>query len=427
MKFSKLGLWFLVFGILFVGGAFGSGQTETEGDAEDEIVVLSFLGPESPSTMQPVIDAFEAQNDSVRVEYEQVPFNDLNDVIQSRMGRGDSNPDVYTADQPRIPGLVDRGFLLDVSEFRQEMEDTLFAGSIEASSSNGGIYAFPQSTSSQLLFYNKKHLDAAGIDYPGYEPSDRLTWAELVELAEQAQGAGADWGFILNQVNRIYQVQPLPESLGGGPGLKGDEMLTPDLTNDAWIEALSFYRDLFADGISPRGVPTPQTPDLFANGELAFFLAGPWWLPRFTATDGLEFGVSLHPYFEDGVPATPTDGWSWGINPNSEHIDEAKQFLRFATLTEEGAQAMAENFPLVPVHTGVFDGYYEAKYDIDGVGPIIQYELENTVVHRARSVGFIQFETVLLAAFEDIRNGADVEDTLARAEEELNSAFSRLR
>ena len=75
-------------------------------------ITLTFVGPESPTSMEPVIAAFEAANPTIRVNYESVPFKDLNSIIQARVGAGDADPDIYTADQPRIAALVDRGMLL---------------------------------------------------------------------------------------------------------------------------------------------------------------------------------------------------------------------------------------------------------------------------------------------------------------------------
>jgi multiple sugar transport system substrate-binding protein len=394
--------------------------------AEEEVVVLNFLGPEAPLAMQPVIDAFNAANPGIRVEYEVVAWESFNDVLQTRLGRGDPTPDVWTADTPRIPALVHRGFLLDVTDEVAPKKDIFFETSIKASSAQGKIYAYPVSTSSQITYYNGDLLKNAGIDFPSSDPKDRLTWEKLFELAVKAQKAGAKWGLLIDQINRIYQIQPLPESLNGGPGLTGPDMLTPAITNQGWIDSLKFYRKIFAEGVGPRGVPVTQTSDLFANGEVAFMVGGPWWIKRFT-DEGLNFGCAPHPYFEEGKPVTPTDAWSWGINPNSNHIEESKKFLSFATITKEGALKVAQNHPLPPAHKEVFEIYYAEQLVVPGLYELMLYEMENTAVHRPRTIGYIQYETIMQDALEDIRNGAEVEPTLEEASQELESAFSRLR
>jgi len=391
-----------------------------------DTVTLSFVGPEANTTMQPVIDAFQAANPNIIVNYEQVPFADLNDILQTRIGGGDSTPDIFTADQPRIPALVDRGFLEDITDDVGDISDRVIQSSIDASTVNGRLYALPMSTSTQLLYYNADLLEAAGIDLPTMDPQDRLTWEALTEAAVAAQEAGAEYGFMFDQVSRVYQILPLPESLGGGNGISTDDPLSPAFTNDAWVDALTFYGDLFESGIAPRGVPPEQTPDLFASGRVAFFVGGPWWLPLFSGIDGLNFGVSAHPYFADGEPVTPTGAWSWGINPNTQYREEALQFLTFAALTAEGASAAAINFPLPPANIAAFEEVFVNNIEIDGLGDLILYELQNTAVIRPLTVGFIQFEEIVGLAMEDIRNGADVSTTLETATEDLQAAWSRL-
>jgi multiple sugar transport system substrate-binding protein len=388
-------------------------------------VVLSFVGPEAPSSMEPVIAAFEAQNPGIIVEYESVPFNDLNDIVQIRIGGGEGTPDIYTADQPRISALASRGLLADITDDVGDISAIFWPSSIDASTVDGRLYALPVSTSSQLLYYNVDLLQAAGLELPSMDPAERLTWETVVDMGRAAQAAGADYGVMLDQVNRIYQVQPLAESLGGGPGVAADNELMPAFTNDAWIQAMTFYGSLFEEGLAPRGVPVAQTRDLFVNGQVALWVGGPWWLPLFSGSD-VEFGVAPHPYFASGEPVTPTGAWSWGMNPNTEHRAEALAFLMFATMSNEGALATAQGFPLPPANIQVFNDYYAQNQIVPGVEDLILYELANTARVRAKTRGYIQFEEVIGQAIEDIRNGADVASTLESAAEQLERTWSRL-
>jgi len=398
--------------------------------AQDATVNLSFVGPEQPSAMEPVIAAFEAANPTITVTYESVPFDQLNDILQTRLGSGDATPDVYTADQPRIPALVSRGFLLDITADVGDVGSTVLPSSIEASTVEGKLYALPVSTSTQLLYYNTDLLRKAGLTPPSLDPEQRVTWEQIATDATTAQDAGAKWGVMFDQVSRVYQILPLPESLGGGNGVAADDELTPAITNDAWIKAADFYGQLFADELAPRGIAPEQTPDLFANGEVAYFVGGPWWMSKFADTAGLAFGVAAHPYFEGGEPVTPTGAWSWGINPQTEHQEEALKFIQFATLDEQGALETAKGIAIPPANNAALETYLAQDVftaeNVIGVSDLIRFELENTAVIRPRTVGFIQFEDIVGKALEDIRNGADATTTLESASEELEAAWARL-
>lgn len=395
-------------------------------DPPVEAITLTFVGPEAPEAMAPVIAAFEAGHPGITVAYESVPFNDLNSIIQTRVGGGDPDPDIYTADQPRIAALVQRGLLQDITDAAGDISAIVIGSSIEASTVDGQLYALPISTSTQLLYYNKDLLDAAGIPIPSMDPADRLTWEVVKADAKKAQKGGAKYGLLWDQVNRYYQLQPLAESAGGGSGIDPNDPLKLDITNAGWIKAMDYYGSIFADGLGPRGVPVEQTTDLFANGDVAFFVGGPWWLPKFDGADGLTFGVAPHPYFAGGEAVTPTGAWSWGVNPNSDKVDAAVEFIKYAALDPEGALATAQGFPLPPANKSVFDTYYAKNQVVPGVETLISAELADTSRIRPRSIGYIQFEEIMGQAFEDIRNGEDAKTTLESAASDIAKAWERL-
>lgn len=384
---------------------------------------LTFVGPEAPAAMERVIALFEKKNPGIKVNYENVPFNDLNSIIQTRVGGGDTDPDIYTADQPRIAALVKRNQLLDLSPYVEQITGVI-QSSIDASTVDGKLYALPISTSSQLLYYNKKLLASAGLDMPSIDPADRMTWEGIREAGAKAKAAGAEFGFMWDQINRYYQLQPLAESAGGGSGI-GPGQLEIDVTNEGWVKAMNFYAAAFADGLAPRGVQPGQTKDVFANGQIAYFVGGPWWLPLFSKTDGLEFGIAPHPYFDGGDAVTPTGAWSWGVNPNSDNIEAAVKFVKFAALDPEGALETAKGFGLPPANKSTFEAYYAGNIKVEGVADLIKSELATTSRIRPRSTGYVEFETFMGKAFEDIRNGAKPEDALGTAETAIKRAWSR--
>lgn len=63
--------------------------------------------------------------------------------------------------------------------------------------------------------------------------------------------------------------------------------------------------------------------------------------------------------------------------------------------------------------------------DADPIMKIAAYEATSTAVPRALTPGFTEYNTVLDATFEDIRNGTDVETALNDAVEQLDAAFAK--
>lgn len=402
------------------------------GPAGAQETTLNFLSAQQDNVVQPMIDAFEAANPDIKVVHQSVPFNDLNAATESRIGQGDTSIDLIHADTPRVPAFASKEYLLNLDDRRAEIEAAVpNPVDIEQVSWNGGLYAYPMWTSTQLLFYNKDLLEQAGVEPPTTDPANRETWSQILEKAAAAQTGGAEWGLTFQQVDRYYQLQMLFESAGAGPGLTGDGLLTPAVNTDAWVEVADWYRQTFEDGLSPRGVTPEQTDDLFINGQAAFIVGGPWAIGRYDKNPDLNYGVAPVPYFEGGKPVTPTGSWAISINPHSEKIDAARKFAEFVSLDPEGAYLSVSANPLPPVNAEAYKKYAEGMASMtDRIGPVIDiitYETQNTAVGRPRTVGFVAFETVMNKAFSDIRNGAEAKGALDDAQNQLERQLSRIR
>ena len=395
-------------------------------------VTLNFLAAERPEVFQPAIAAFEKANPGTSVTYTQVPFDSLNAQIQARVGSQDPGIDVYAADTPRIPAFASRGFLLDLSPYQAQIKAVANRTAVGAVSASGKLWAFPMWTSTQLMFFNLDLLTKAGVLPPAAAVSGRLTWDAVLDDARKAQKGGSRWGLTFEQVDRYYQLQPLFESANAGSGLTGDGNLKPDITTPAWNKTAEWYSALFASGLSPRGVSPEQTPDLFANGQVAFFIGGPWNFDKFNAAFNLHYAVAAVPFFAGGRPATPTDSWAIGINPYAAHKDAAVKFAQFLTLDPEGNFLTVSANPLPPTNQKAYDRYLARIAALGhGIGPtahdIITYEIANTAVQRPRSVGYVAFEDIMNRAFSDIRNGANVPAVLEAGQSQLTSTLARIR
>ena len=82
------------------------------------------------------------------------------------------------------------------------------------------------------LYYNKTLLEEAGIELPENDAEHRLTYEQVADMAKQAQealdpdGSKGIIGLDFQQVSRIYQMNMLPNSMGGATSAKMDILLT---------------------------------------------------------------------------------------------------------------------------------------------------------------------------------------------------------
>jgi ABC-type glycerol-3-phosphate transport system substrate-binding protein len=415
-------------GALLLTGCSASGDS---GSAEGSGTV-QFLGPEDPATFAPVIEAFEAEHPDITIDYTQVPFDQYSSTLQQRLGAKDDTIDVYAVDQPNLSQLAAQGFLEDLSDLEDQAKAATSDAQYEINLYDGKMWALSVWNSTQLMFYNRDALAAAGVEAPTADPAQRWTWEQTVEAGKAAQAAGTQYGLLLEQVEAYYQLQPLAESLGGGSGITGDDMLSVDVTNDGWVQAMDWYGETFASGLSPRGVGGFQTAPVFSDGNLAFFVGGPWDVGRMASDATFDWGVAPMPYFDGGEVATPTGSWSWGVNTASKNKEAAREFVEFAALDPAGALATTEATTIIPANSEAAAKYLPGLEQLGGehaagVAELMTYEIENTAVPRPVSVGYVQFESAMNTAFADIRNGSDAAERLAKAETQIEDAWSKLR
>lgn len=391
---------------------------------------LRAFGPGDGAKFKGLFDAFEKVS-GVKVSYEGVPFADYQNTIVQRFRTGNSGIDVFFVDPTYVPTFSKLGILADLtSAFGEKSKGKLFPSDLEGATYKGKMLSMPMWESSQLLFFNKGLLAKAGVEVPGVSPDARMTWDKLIELAKKVKAAGAEIGFGFEQVDRYYQLQVLPESLGGGPGVKGDDLLTVDVTNDAWLQAGKWYGGIFADGVASRGpTGTQEMYDLFKAGRVAFLVGGPRDIGEFNKVDGLDYAAAPHPYFAGGKVVTPSESWHLGVASDIANADLALEFVNYAGLDKDGAVVatggsnLSANMEALGVVLGRIP---QQNPHLKGVDTLIRYELANTAIRRPRTLGYLQLEELVTRAWSDIRNGTDAAETFPQLQRELERSFKRI-
>lgn len=423
-------MWVAGVVVVMVAAAAGCSSAAPAFNRAQQQVTVHFLGAETPGTFAPVIAAFEKLYPKIKVQYEPVPFGSLTADIESRVGAHDTSVDIYEADSPNVPYYAARGLLANLDSYRTKMSSSLSKISIVPVTYKGQPWAFPLWTSDAFLYYNKRLLTKAHIPLPSSSPATRLTWEQLASEAKKVQHTGVHWGISIEQVNAYYQLEPLPVSLGGGTGLTGKDLLTPDITTAPWVKAMQWYQSLFSQGITPKGEGFSQASALFIDHQVPFFIGGPWDVSAFDSQMGkAKYGIAPLPYFAGGRQVTPTDSESFGLSPYSPNKAAALKFLSFMCLTSKGASlASSMSYPVTPVQKTAFatqmkdfaaEGHPEAS-------AILAYDLAHTAVHRPVTVGYVTFESTMDQAFTDIMDGANIQATLTATTAKLRSELGQL-
>lgn len=383
-------------------------------------VILEFWNPDN------VIAAYQKEHPNVTIKAEKIGFGDLFQQNQIRLGAGDDSLDIVSVDAPLVASYGARGWLYPLdSTFSAEEMDTWVSGAVEAGTYNEQFLAAPQHTSTQLLFYNKDMLEAAGITPPGED--ERWTWEQVAANAQQLTHDDV-YGFTWEQTTAAYQLLPLPLSLGG-KAMGPDGFAVDGVVNsEEWVNAFTFYGDAFNSlGYAPKS-DTPVN-EMFKNGKLAMFVGGSWnnlvfsWGPP-----EFNWGVSRFPYFEGGETVLPTGSWHFGVNANSAHPEAAAEFVRWLS-AGEGADIWwgADSYDM-PAQKRIIESF--STLPEFQTPPLYYMQVaarEATVnpVPRPVTPGYLEYEQLLNAAFNDIRNGADPKQALDTAVQRITQEMAK--
>jgi multiple sugar transport system substrate-binding protein len=398
-----------------------------------EIVYLNSHGPEweNPQIGGKVFADFERLNPGIKVKNESLPFNQLFELVEVMMSAKSAEFDVFNVDAPMVTSYSLRGFIEPFENHlpKEDISKYWLPSAIQSASFNGKLMSAPKTDSGMIMIYNKKILQDAGVPFPSSDVNARLTWEELLVMAQKCtkvtNGITETWGLIFDQINRAWNVLPLPNSLGG-TGIGPDGLTAAGFVNSPeWVVAMQFYQDMYNKyGISPKGPNTDEARELFNAGKVAFTMGDPAVFSRHSQYQ--DVGYAPIPYFKNGKPVVGCGSWHAAINAYSNHKQEAAKFLKYITL-EQGNDDFLDPQAKIGARIERLERITKENNDLGKFYNVIYYELKNSAVIRPLTPGYLEWSNYIDVAIEDIRNGADVKNSLDNAAARIDAAMRKYR
>ncbi len=374
---------------------------------------------------QVVADRFTETNPDVKIEVETVTFREVFQQNQVRLGAKSDDLDIVSVDAPVVAGYGLRGWLLPLDDAFTPEETSAWVGALNDSGRyNGSLLAPPIWNSSQLLFYNLDLLEAAGVTPPAVD--ERWTWDQLATAA-QALTHDDVFGFQFEQFNRIYQLQPLPQ--GKGVPVIGEDGLTVKgiIDSPEWIEAFTWYADAHnKTKISYQGNLEPEP--LFLDQKLAMVIRGPWAIKSFIDQNPtFQWRAAPHPYW-GGPIHVPTDSWHLGVNAASKNPEATTRFIKYAS-SIEGGRVWREVQDIWPAQQILLDEIFNDPANVEwpNQANVVAAAEAQYATARPLTPGYLEYEEILSDAFEDMRNGSDVADSLSGAADSIDREMEKYR
>lgn len=307
------------------------------------------------SNYQVWVDAFEAENPDINVEFRFIQYSDYENAVRLA-AKSDSGPDVFGIE----PGAMSEQFApltldlapLAAEEIGSDWQDQLL-GTEQLAVEDKQVSLPWKMGGGGLLWYNKNILDAAGAT----PPTNLAEWKEMCAKVEAqgitcfVQGAKDSWVNLDVFQAIANQIEPgaIYEAFDGERKFDSAEM----------VKAFDAWKELFDSGIVQPGAlgmtQYPDANDAFSKGEAATIAFGTWHNDHMTKarlTSSAEtYGpdlvnqVFLPVAFPDVVGGAVETGRlfgapaGWAISAKSKQQDAAFTFVKWFT-TSETAQTM---------------------------------------------------------------------------------------
>ncbi|MBW3625704.1 MAG: sugar ABC transporter substrate-binding protein [Armatimonadetes bacterium] len=330
--------------------------------AEEGKVVLRYLtyetGKEQQELVNEIVRRFEAKHPNVKVEVE---FNsNARKKLYVDLASG-SAPDVFYSVSDDIPRMAARGVIMNQSPLAKKEGITFegyFPKTVKGLEWNDDLYAFPIHYSTDVLFYNKKLFDEAGLEYP----NDNWTWDDYVSAAKKLtkrdnNGDVEVFGTTLPDTN-------LAIAANGGSQFSGDYQRST-IANPAAEEAirkLLDLRDTYKVAPSPEQLQDTSTTKLFTTGRVAMMPGRTYMVIDFnkSITDW-EYDVALVPPMKKRAVRLAVGGTC--IASRSPHPKEAWEFAKFYGSETGGLEILGSQKNCVPAVKRLA---YSPKYFLQG-------------------------------------------------------------
>ncbi|MDO5141524.1 MAG: extracellular solute-binding protein [Eubacteriales bacterium] len=438
---KKIVSMFMAAAMVMSLGACGSSDAgqqagSSQGGGEDGVTTIKLM---MSQTQEPGVSAaVEAFNKAYEGKYvceaDYLAFDNVFETLEILMSSQSSEYDVFAADGPNIAAYAQRGYLTPLTDYFTTEEVEMFTPPMQVEAFyNGEMYGAPMGDSSLVLYYNTALLEQAGIDYDfsALNGENRITWEELVKIAEQAQskldpdGSKGIFGIEFQQVGRTYQMNVLANDFGG-ENIGADGFTVDGVFNgEPWQKALNWYQDQVDAGVFTKGINASDTSSYFMSGKIIFYLGTTAMPGTFDSNGFTDYGYTYVPCFEgyENEVTTSCGSWTVGINPYSEKTEAAVEFIKYLCLYD-GSDVYIDVSGMVPAVSRQFtDELLAAKPYLE----IAQYEGANTALVRAITPGFNEYATAVNALWENVRNGADPAQAAEDCISELNTAFMEYR
>jgi multiple sugar transport system substrate-binding protein len=395
-------------------------QYTLSSDEMYEIDVWGHSGREGErKAIEQMVEDFNQKHHNININFTFLPEGSYNSQVQAAALAGDL-PDVLEFDGPFVYNYVWQGQLIALDDLiLAKVLRNLIPSIVEQGTYREKLYSIGQFDSGLALFGRRSLLEAVGARIPT-SPEEAWTMEEfetlLADLAENDPD-GQVLDLKLNYKGEWFTYAFSPALQSAGADLINRENFE---TASGVLNGTEAVRTMkhFQDWIKGKEYVDPNLDDnAFLGGRVALSWVGHWEFGRYSERYPDDLVLIPLPDFGRGTK-TGQGSWNWGITTKCENPMAAMKFLHFLLEDDNILMMTKENAAIPATHSAV----EKSSLHQEG-GPLALYVEQLTggyAVPRPRSPAYPVITSVFQKAFDNIRNGADVEISLDKAVTDIN-------
>jgi multiple sugar transport system substrate-binding protein len=364
-----------------------------------------------------IITDFNASQTDWKVSVESFPQGAYNDAVVAAALAGDL-PDILDVDGPVMPNWAWAGYLQPLP-----IDEAKIANFLPGTKGiwNGQLYSVGLWDAAVALVTRQSTLDELGLRTPTLDQP--WTMDEFMAALDAAKASGKyefplDLGTAWTGEWYPYAYLPLMRSFGGDMVDRATYAGADGVLNgEAAVAFGTWWQGLFANGYAPGTSQDPADRETgFNSGKYAFSWNGNWAaVPTLEQVPDAVFLPAPDLGNGNFIGAA---SWQFGISGTTEHAAGGAAFIEFA-LQDKYLAAFSDGIGLIPATPAAAE--MTEKYK-EG-GPLHVFFALSADQGEVRPVtpGYPVMAKVFEKALADIANGADVQDTLDAAVDEIDA------
>ncbi|MFF5537239.1 extracellular solute-binding protein [Streptomyces cinerochromogenes] len=354
-------------------GGSGGGSSSKPKDPKDISGTITYWDTSDAATEAPtykaLIKKFENKYPHIKVDYQNIPFTDVEQKFKSAAKSGKGAPDVVRTDVGLMAEYAELGYIapLDGTAALKDTDD-FSPVPLNTAKYKGKTYGVPSVTDTLGLLYNKKLLKKAGITEPP------ATWDEFIADAKTIKEKTGAYGTYLNPDS--YFLLPLLYSNGADLADPSAKKIT--INGGAAVKALTTAKKINDEASMKVDFANAyqNMQAAFKNGKVAMLIQGPWSVGDDlggTAFKGDEdnLGFAPVPAGAGGKAQAPTGGHNLTVYQGSSNLDASYLFAQFMTSTPSQI-AIAKGTGTLPTRKSAYTSEVTGDAKIAGFQPILE-------------------------------------------------------